>query len=247
MVLVDDGDLDVEQRLEPSHSTPNLGMRIPSRAPSFSMPMPLSIWAPTRDEYLNTAGVPLPSPMSPRSSSYSSSAEEAVQGDLPSPLEHISQEAAAYRSRVSSASRGVTRTQLGEVMRRIDLLQSRRVSEPASSAMFDLEGALISPTFQAKGPVHGNFSSSSQEIVPAAMNVAPLVQADHPFAPTTRHRRSLPRMRRVSEMPDLPPAIASRSKLFCPFLIPHNIANMLCQSHHMVFVQESTSITDLVT
>jgi hypothetical protein len=179
------------------------------------MPMPLSIWAPTRDEYLNACGVPLHSPMSARASSHSSSAEEAVQGDLPSPLEHISQEAAAYRSRVSSASRGVSRAQLSEVMRRIDLLQSRRVSESASTAgvSFDYEGVLVSPTFPANSPSRRSFWSSSQGIVPVAMDAALLSEPESPFLPTTRHRRSLPKIRRVSDISESPAPIAARSEL----------------------------------
>jgi hypothetical protein len=204
----------VEQRLEPSHSTPNLGMRVPCLVPNFSMPMPLSIWAPTREEYLNATGVSFHPSMSPFTSSHSSSAEEAVQGELPSPLEHISQEAAAYRSRVSSASRVVTRARLAEVMRRIDLLESRRVSELASASIVahDDEDALLTRTIP-RTSAHRNFSSLSQGM--GSINTAIPSDPDSPpspYLPTTRHRRSLPMIRHVSGLSGPPTVTAPRSE-----------------------------------
>jgi hypothetical protein len=238
-----------EQRLEPSHSTPNLGARVASLVPNFSMPMPLSVWAPTREEYLNATGASIHSPMSLRTSSHSSSAEEAVQGDLPSPLEHISQEAAAYRSRVFSASRGVTRARLAEVMRRIDLFESRRVSELASASgvAFDHEDTLLSPTFP-RSPPHRNFSSMSHGM---GLSTAILPVPDSPtspYLPTTRHRRSLPTIRHVSGMSDPPLVIPPRSKLLLSN--PHTLDQILTfrQSHHP-FLEVGlgiTSTTDLV-
>jgi hypothetical protein len=175
--------------------------------------MPLSIWAPTRDEFFNRSGGTLHSPMSPRTSSHSSSAEGAVHGDLPSPLEHISQEAAAYRSRVSSASRGVTQMQLNEVMRRIDLLESRRVSESASAAVASVghEGNLVYRTYPTDSLSHRIFCSPSQGVAPNAMEAAMLPEPDGPFSPTTRHRRSLPKIRRVSNLSEPPATIPPRS------------------------------------
>jgi hypothetical protein len=199
-----------EQMLEPTHSAPNLRARIPSRVPNFSMPNPLSVWTPTREEYMNATGAPLRSSVSTRTCSHSSSAEEAVHGDLPSPLDHISQEAAAYRSRVSSASRGVTRAQLAEVMRRIDLLENRRTSEStASSTLFGNEDAPVSPTYGA--------TNSTVHDVPASPH-GPLAtdsiidEPDSPFLPTTRHRRSLPKIRRVSGIREHPVTTASPSR-----------------------------------
>lgn len=113
--------------MQASHSTPNFGAS--NSVPNFDRPLDIS----TRDEYFNANNAP-GSTMSTRTASYSSSASVAVQSDLPSPLEHISQQAAAYRSRVSAASttgRAVTRARVAEVIRRIDLIEGRRASAAA--------------------------------------------------------------------------------------------------------------------
>lgn len=119
--------------VEPSHSTPNF-TATSSFEPNVTTPMnnyPLAM--EYNGSYFTADAVPMSLGASSRSS-----ASDAVQGDLPSPLEHISQQAAAYRSLVASTPRSAPRARLVEVMARIDLNQQRRAAAIAA-------GLIVSP------------------------------------------------------------------------------------------------------
>jgi hypothetical protein len=115
-------------RVETSRSTPNFAATSNGIA-NLSVPIEYPPRALERSSSYFTANT---APTSLKARSHSSSASDAVQDDLPSPLEHISQQAAAYRSRVASTPRTAPRARFTEVMARIDLIQHRRASSSAA-------------------------------------------------------------------------------------------------------------------
>lgn len=164
---------DTNWRLETSASTPNLG----------NLGYNLSSSPPAEED-------DLPSSRATTKRS-SSSASDAVHGDLPSPLEHISQQAAAFRSR--AASGGTIRARHAEVARRIDLMQARRAAAAAEEPEIQMSplSSPTSPTFP------GTIMAGGRKFTPLYVrNSVPnfltdvFVPEDDLPPPTMRHRRS---------------------------------------------------------
>jgi hypothetical protein len=125
--------------------------------------------------------------------------------DLPSPLEHLGQQAAAVRSRVTSANRTSNRGRIAEVLRRIDGVDSRHSFPSISASRLE--------TYAPAGSVirHPSRSDSTSETVSPRSTfhymtrdgaLSSLDPEGLPL-PTTRHRRTFPRDIQIPEPTEL--------------------------------------------